>query len=274
MVCPFIVRIRPQRFAEVTQHGKEVRLSDLRKEVKILLRQVIRFLEVLAHLPYFARSPEIDPPVFEAESDWITMLSNEYNQEGMRILEVGSRNVTGANFRDRFKRADYLGFDIYPGENVDVVGDIHKLSQNFKEQEKFDLIFCSAVFEHLYAPWLAAEEMACLLKVGGRIFVETHFSWRVHERPWNFFQFSDMGLRALFNEGLGFKVIDCGMKNPMIGFYTRAADKSLRYRKIKELYCHSSILVEKMEEKSDFRWDELTVNEIVGGTRYPEPSKV
>tara|TARA_B100000768_G_scaffold153806_1_gene150183 strand:+ start:490 stop:834 length:345 start_codon:yes stop_codon:yes gene_type:complete len=61
----------------------------------------------------------------------------------------------------------------------------------FNNEEKFDLIFCSAVFEHLYMPWVAAKHMAELLKVGGHIFVETHFSHVAHERPWNFFQFSD-----------------------------------------------------------------------------------
>jgi hypothetical protein len=34
--------------------------------------------------------------------------------------------------------------------------------------------------------------------VGGVLFVETHFSFSSHERPWHFFQFSDMALRVLF----------------------------------------------------------------------------
>ncbi|MDA0989717.1 MAG: methyltransferase domain-containing protein [Verrucomicrobia bacterium] len=237
-----------------------------------MFKKVTRFLELLAHLPYFPRKPDINiPDYYGTHPDWITMLSTRFNKPGMRILEIGSRNVTGANLRNRFDQADYVGFDIYPGENVDVVGDAHKLSTYFDPEEKFDLIFSSAVFEHLYAPWVAAQGMASLLKVGGQIFVETHFSWRAHERPWNFFQFSDMGLRALFNEGLGFRVLDCGMKNPMIGFYTRLADKNLRYKKVKELYCHSSILVEKMDERKDFRWEDMSVNEIVGETRYPSP---
>ena len=238
-----------------------------------MIRQLTRLFELLAHLPYFPRKPDIEVPNYcSTDPDWITMLSTHFNHAGMRVLEVGSRNVTGANFRDRFDKADYVGFDIYSGENVDVVGDAHSLSTYFDPEEKFDLIFCSAVFEHLYAPWIAAQEMASLLKVGGQIFVETHFSWRVHERPWNFFQFSDMGLRALFNEGLGFRVLDCGMRNPMIGFYTGLAEESLRYKKIKELYCHSSILVEKMEEKPGFRWEEMSAKEIVGETRYPPPT--
>lgn len=238
-----------------------------------MFKQVTRFLELIAHLPYFPRKPNIDPPAYCAcFPDWITMLSARFNKPGMRVLEIGSRNVTGANFRNHFDQAYYVGFDIYPGENVDVVGDAHKLSDYFETEEKFDLIFCSAVLEHLYAPWLVAKEMSALLKVSGQIFVETHFSFRSHERPWNFFQFSDMGLRALFNQGLGFRVLDCGMKNPIIGFYTGLADKGLRYRKIKELYCHSSILVEKVRDMQGFRWEDLSANDIVGETSYPPPA--
>ena len=55
--------------------------------------------------------------------------------------------------------ASYVGFDFYPGENVDVVGDAHKLSSYFGHDEKFDLIFSSAVFEHLHMPWIVAQEI-------------------------------------------------------------------------------------------------------------------
>jgi hypothetical protein len=54
------------------------------------------------------------------------------NHEGMRVLEIGSREVTGvAKARQRFDKAEYVGFDFYPGRNVDVVGDVHQLSVYF-----------------------------------------------------------------------------------------------------------------------------------------------
>jgi len=98
------------------------------------------------------------------------------------------------NIGARFNKADYVGFDLYPGENVDIVGDAHRLSTYF-DAEEFDLVFSSAMFEHFAMPWVVVEEIAKVLKVGGHAFVETHFSFTAHERPWNFFQFSDMGIR-------------------------------------------------------------------------------
>jgi Methyltransferase domain len=195
----------------------------------------------------------------------------QFNREGVRVLEIGSRNVTGRSLRHRFAKASYVGFDFYAGENVDVVGDAHKLSSYFESDQKFDLIISSAVFEHLYMPWVVAEEIQKLLKVGGYVFVETHFSYSSHERPWHFFQFSDMGLRALFNQSLGFEVIEVGMSNPISGYFSHRADRYLRYSPVAELYCHSAILCRKRCEISDFEWKQVAMEEIVGEARYPEP---
>ena len=171
--------------------------------------------------------------------------------------------------RSRFSEAEYVGFDFYPGENVDVVGDAHRLSQYFAGQERFDLVYSSAVFEHLHMPWVVAVEIQKMLKVGGYVFVETHFSFSAHERPWHFFQFSDEGLRALFNKSLGFDLVDSGMSNPIAGFFTQAAEPYLKYTPVTELYCHSEILCRKQREVEGFEWNQLDLDSVVEGTRYP-----
>lgn len=234
---------------------------------------LLRALGGLATLPARRFRPQIPKPETVAHDKWADYLSERFNHPGVRILEVGSRNVTGANFRSRFDKAEYIGFDFYAGENVDVVGDAHKLSSYFAGEERFDLIFSSAVFEHLYMPWVAALEIAKLLKVGGYVFVETHFAFGSHERPWHFFQFSDMALRALFNDALGFDLVDSGMSNPMWGYFGPEADPYLRYSWVPELYCHSEILCRKREEPDGFDWNAVTIDSIVESTRYPPPKE-
>jgi hypothetical protein len=225
----------------------------------------------IARLPYAFEKHRIDPPKLVGHSKWSEYLEENFNKPGVRILEIGSRVVTGANFRSRFSKAHYVGFDFYPGENVDIVGDAHRLAEYFGPEEKFDLIFSSAVFEHLHMPWVVAEEVTKLLPIGGHVFIETHFSFSAHERPWNFFQFSEMGLRALFNSGLGYDLVDYGMSNPIGGFFTKQADEYLRGRPVTELYCHSEILCRKREDRSSFSWRSLDVDSVVDGTRYPPP---
>ena len=194
------------------------------------------------------------------------------NKPGMRVLEIGSREVTGeSTIRARFTEAQYVGFDYYPGPNVDVVGDAHKLSSYFSPDEKFDLIFSSAVFEHLAMPWVVATEISKVLKVGGMLFVETHFSFSSHERPWHFFQFSDMGLRALFSPALGFECLEATMANPISGKFSALADAYLRGRWVHGLYCHSQYLGVKRRDVAQFDWHGIATDDVVGGTFYPAP---
>lgn len=215
---------------------------------------------------------EIKQPIHVGHSKWLDYLVELGNKEGMRILEVGSREVTGISYaRTKFDKAEYIGFDYYPGSNVDVVGDVHQLSSYFKPEDKFDIIFTSACFEHFAMPWIASVEIAKMLKVGGIVMVETHFSFGAHELPWNFFQFSDEGLRALFPERLGIECLDLGMSNPMVGRFSSKADAYLQNRPIRGLYCHSEFLGKKIKEVENFDWNHLILTDVVGDTEYPKP---
>ena len=216
----------------------------------------------------------ISNPKNIGHSKWLDYLIQIGNKKGMRILEVGSREVTGiSTARTKFDLVEYVGFDYYPGSNVDVVGDVHQLSSYFKPEEKFDIIFTSACFEHFAMPWIASVEMAKMLKVGGYIMVETHFSFGAHELPWNFFQFSDEGLRSLFPENLGIECLDLGMSNPIVGRFSSKADQYLRNRPIRGLYCHSEFLGKKIKDVPEFNWTSLVLKDLVGETVYPMPLK-
>lgn len=214
-----------------------------------------------------------DVPMSEMVSHkkWREYLVGIANKPGMRILEIGSREVTGtSNFREQFSLAEYVGFDYYPGRNVDVVGDAHKLSSYFEGQPKFDLIFSSSCFEHFAMPWIVSAEIAKLLEVEGIVFVETHFAYSSHERPWHFFQFSDMALRVLFSEALGFECLEAGVSNPIVGRFSSLADDYLKNRPVSSLYCHSEYLGRKVRDVGDFRWEQCDLVDVVGATHYPE----
>jgi SAM-dependent methyltransferase len=205
-----------------------------------------------------------------SHSKWQEYLFKIGNNQGMRILEIGSREVTGKSItRSQLPLAEYIGFDIYPGNNVDIVGDAHKLASYFEGEQKFDIIFSSACFEHLAMPWIVAIEISKLLKVGGLVFVETHFSYSSHERPWHFFQFSDMALKALFSKALGFECIEAGMSNPIVGRFSTFADDYLKHSPVKGLYCHSEYLGRKIEDVVNFDWSQVDLVDVVGDTTYP-----
>jgi hypothetical protein len=93
------------------------------------------------------------------------------------------------------------------GPNVDIIGDIHALSK-IVTLDSFDAIFCISVFEHLGMPWKAVLELNKVMKTGGELFIATHSTWPLHDRPWDFFRFSSDGFRTLFNEATGFEIIE------------------------------------------------------------------
>jgi SAM-dependent methyltransferase len=194
------------------------------------------------------------------------------NDRAHRILEVGSRPVvSNAIWKQSVPDSDYVGFDVLPGDNVDVVGDAHKLSEYF-DAESFDIVISLAVFEHLAMPWLVAEEITKLLKPGGLVLVETHFSFAEHELPWHFFQFNKNALEVLFNPGLGYELVDSGMDNPMVGRYAFDAPDHLRGQPIPNLYAHSSIIARKVRSVSFPSGTDIwraTYDDFIGETMYP-----
>ena len=146
-----------------------------------------------------------------------SLLFNEFidnvNQQQLRVLEICSRVVSPGS---ESKRAlfpgtrSYTGFDYYPDANTDIVGDAHKLSQYF-EGQRVDAIFSLSVLEHIAMPWVVAMEINKLLEVGGLTCHATHFAWPLHETPWDFWRFSDEGLKVLFSPGLGFEIVKAGL---------------------------------------------------------------
>jgi hypothetical protein len=245
-----------------------VRVKRLIRRMALSAHGLLMRLESIFDRSYLATDVPLSASVSHLK--WKDYLVAAGNHEGMRVLEVGSREVTGASdARKAFSKAEYVGFDYYAGSNVDVVGDAHRLSSYFGKGEKFDIIFSSACFEHFAMPWRVAAEMAGLLKVGGLVFVETHFSFSSHERPWHFFQFSDMALKVLFPRALGLECIEAGMSNPMVGRFSALADGYLRFRPVTGLYCHSQYLGRKVQEPLDFDWAKVDLDDVVGSTFYP-----
>jgi SAM-dependent methyltransferase len=187
------------------------------------------------------------PKYIDHEGIW-KWIGENFNVSGLKVLEIGSRAVSSNSlWRKVIPRVDYVGFDIQPGINVDVIGDIHFLSDYF-QRETFDLIISFAVFEHVALPWVAAEEITKVLKPGGSIALETHFSFSEHELPWHFFQFNSRGLEVLFSKELGYETIDLGMSSPIVGRFSQEAAPYLRGNLVRDLYCHSAIAAKKVSK--------------------------
>ena len=126
-----------------------------------------------------------------------------------RILELGTKRsiadrptISRPLFPDA---AEYIGTDFQAGLDVDVVADVHALSHSFAP-EYFDAIVSLSTFEHLKYPFLAAHEILKCLKLGGRLFVQTHQTFHLHAYPSDYFRFYTEALEAMFARQMGFKM--------------------------------------------------------------------
>ena len=160
------------------------------------------------------------------------------------LLEIGSRARSGNVYRGWFpEKLDYVGMDVHPGPNVDVVGDAHHLSRCINR--RFDFMLSISTFEHLLMPWKVALEMNKTLNDGGKALIISHPSWPLHEEPWDFFRFSKESWHGIFNVHTGFRVVDAQYQLPasIVPMYNNASN--LDRFSIERTYLLSGCVVEK-----------------------------
>lgn len=117
------------------------------------------------------------------------------NAKGKKVLNLGS----GVGQFDRYlsKDIDLVNLDIDPTKpNVHVVADAHCLPF---EDNTFDVVYSIAVLEHVKKPWIVAEEIWRVLRLGGCVVLELPFLNTIHDEH-DYFRFTDKGIRVLFDE--------------------------------------------------------------------------
>jgi SAM-dependent methyltransferase len=115
----------------------------------------------------------------------------------LRILDVGSTDVNGT-YREVFDRPgwEYRGADTAPGKNVDIVlPDPNDWSQ--VPGESFDVVISGQAFEHMPCFWIAALEIARVLKPGGWCCIIAPASGPEHRYPVDCWRFYPDGMRSL-----------------------------------------------------------------------------
>lgn len=115
-----------------------------------------------------------------------------------RILDLGSRTSQPSHptHRDLLSELDheYLGMDIKPGRNVDVV--MAKPYRIPLKSNSVDVVITSQVFEHIAFPWASFLEISRIVKPGGLIFLIAPSRGHVHD-VWDCWRYYPDSMRAL-----------------------------------------------------------------------------
>lgn len=182
---------------------------------------------------------------------------------GATLLDLGGRNRSGLDHSQLFVGARCTVFDIKEGENVTMVGDAHRLSQYFP-RDSFDFVHSVSVFEHLAMPWVVATEMNQVLKTGGVAFVATHQSIGMHDRPWDFWRFSDRAFHSLFNEATGFEILETEMNtmNFIVPFHITRSHRDY----LKTCGFETSCVLARKIGPTKLEW---SVNATIQANMYP-----
>jgi SAM-dependent methyltransferase len=117
-------------------------------------------------------------------------------------IGVGTWPYPRQLFQDR---CAYVATDCFECPNVDVVSDIHHLTDVF-QPESFDFVICTDVFEHIPRPWEAVREIHAVLKPGGTLLLTTPFNFHLHTAR-DYWRISADGLRVLLQEVAGFEEV-------------------------------------------------------------------
>ena len=134
------------------------------------------------------------------------------NGETFKILELGTKrsiNNSPTTKKILFSGIDnieYIMTDYQNGLDVDIVCDLHKIDGIF-ERESFDLIISCSTFEHLKYPQLCSHNLMKILKIGGRIYIQTHQTYPLHGYKYDYFRFSRECLKAIFSKKMNFSTI-------------------------------------------------------------------
>jgi hypothetical protein len=157
-------------------------------------------------------------------------LAQTKSMQAPSVLELGTKqSMPGRSTKHEAwipHAREYLGSDITTGADVDVVADVHRLSE-VVGRERFDVIVSCSTFEHLKYPHLAAHELMKSLKIGGVLFIQPHQSFPIHAYPYDYFRFSREAMSGLFGTRMGFTVIGTAYEFPA-RIYSRQEGASRR----------------------------------------------
>lgn len=122
---------------------------------------------------------------------WVAAMASSI-RSGSRVLDVGAGTCP---YRQLFAHCDYRTHDFkqYKGEKlggtseygeIDYVSDIVDIPV---PDASFDVLLCTEVFEHVPEPIRALEEMARIVKPGGRLLITAPLGSGLHQLPYHYY---------------------------------------------------------------------------------------
>ena len=120
------------------------------------------------------------------------------NYKNLDILEIGSGDINiNQSAKHLFSNANsFIQTDInnsYGHQFLDITSEI-------QIEEKFDLILCTNVLEHIFDTKSAIQNLNLLRKEKAHLLVSTPFIYPLHDEPTDYWRFTEHALKELFSD--------------------------------------------------------------------------
>lgn len=154
---------------------------------------------------------------------------------GAYVLDAGAGD---GPYRHHFSHANYeaVDFEQVPGKTYSGNNYVCDLAAIPVEDCRFSLVFFSQVLEHIAEPRAVLAELHRVLKPGGQIWASAPLFYEEHEQPYDFYRYTQFGLRRLFEEA-GFRELEIDWLEGYLGTISyqlevaaRAIDRVPRWR--------------------------------------------
>lgn len=170
--------------------------------------------ELPAEVERFVR----ESPIFRRPIVAFVQSASEAAPPGTRVLDAGSGTQP---YRPLFAHCHYVAQDwaasVHPqARQADIIADLAELPV---PDERFDLIVCTEVLEHVSDPARVLAELHRVTARGGRLVLTVPFAMELHEEPHDHFRYTSHGLRGLLEQA-GFERVDV---QPLTGWFSTLA---------------------------------------------------
>lgn len=124
-----------------------------------------------------------------------------------RLLDAGAGE---SQYKKYFTHVEYISQDSEVGDNnwdysqINIISEIYNIPV---KDGSFDYILCTQVLEHLKYPNKAFAEFSRIIKDGGLLFLTCPLTWKEHQKPNDFFRYTQYSLKMLAEDN-GFKVVE------------------------------------------------------------------
>jgi SAM-dependent methyltransferase len=140
-------------------------------------------------------------------------------QNALRTLIAGlGAGDEGLNIGAGFTRLSpqIRNMELDAGAGIDIVGSVEDIPS---EDNRFALIITQEVLEHVENPFRAVQEIARVLKPGGKAYVQLPFMIGYHPCPKDYWRFTHEGIVQLAEQS-GLRCIETGVSvGSATGFY-------------------------------------------------------